>query len=68
MLPYNRIAINRVYGCGATAVGLTLSINPASVVLLRAVTQNRQMARAVGIRSGRIDMLAFGLGSGAWLV
>ena len=28
------------------------------------VTQNRQMARAVGIRSARIDMLAFGLGSG----
>ena len=28
------------------------------------MTQNRQMARAVGIRSARIDMLAFGLGSG----
>ena len=33
-------------------------------LFVRAVTQNRQMARAVGIRSARVDMLAFGLGSG----
>jgi urea transport system permease protein len=31
---------------------------------MRAVTQNRQMAAAVGIRTGRIDALTFGLGSG----
>ena len=63
MLPYNRIA----------SIGFTVAVLLLLVFLLnktrfglfvRAVTQNRQMARAVGIRSARIDMLAFGLGSG----
>lgn len=31
---------------------------------MRAVVQNRQMARAMGIRSARVDALTFGLGSG----
>ena len=31
---------------------------------MRAVTQNREMAGAMGIRTGRIDALTFGLGSG----
>src|SRR5260221_5728137 len=31
---------------------------------MRAVTQNRDMARAMGIPSARIDALTFGLGSG----
>lgn len=31
---------------------------------MRAVTQNRQMARAMGIRTARVDALTFGLGSG----
>ncbi len=31
---------------------------------VRAVTQNRAMASAMGIRTGRIDALTFGLGSG----
>jgi urea transport system permease protein len=31
---------------------------------MRAVTQNRPMAAAMGIRTGRIDALTFGLGSG----
>jgi urea transport system permease protein len=31
---------------------------------MRAVAQNRQMARAMGIRSARVDALTFGLGSG----
>lgn len=63
MLPFNRIAI----------IGFTVAVLLLLVFLLnktrfglfvRAVTQNRQMARAVGIRSARIDMMAFGLGSG----
>ena len=63
MLPYNRIAI----------IGFTIIVLLLLVFLLkytrfglfvRAVTQNRQMARAVGIRSARVDMMAFGLGSG----
>jgi osmoprotectant transport system permease protein len=31
---------------------------------MRAVTQNRQMAASMGIRTARIDALTFGLGSG----
>ncbi len=31
---------------------------------MRAVTQNRRMASAMGIRTGRVDALTFGLGSG----
>ncbi|SNS97122.1 amino acid/amide ABC transporter membrane protein 1, HAAT family [Azospirillum sp. RU38E] len=31
---------------------------------MRAVTQNRAMARAMGIRTARVDALTFGLGSG----
>lgn len=63
MLPYNRIAI-----IGFTVVVLLLLLfllnKTRFGLFVRAVTQNRQMARAVGIRSARIDMLAFGLGSG----
>lgn len=63
MLPYNRIAI-----IGFTVVVLLLLVfllnKTRFGLFVRAVTQNRQMARAVGIRSARIDMLAFGLGSG----
>ena len=35
-----------------------------TVVGLRAVPQNRRMAAAMGIRTGRVDALTFGLGSG----
>lgn len=31
---------------------------------VRAVTQNRAMARAMGVRASRVDMLTFGLGAG----
>jgi urea transport system permease protein len=31
---------------------------------VRAVAQNRAMARAMGVRSARVDALTFGLGSG----
>lgn len=63
MLPYNRIAI--IVFTVAVLVLLVYLLNKTRFGLfVRAVTQNRQMARAVGIRSSRIDMLAFGLGSG----
>ncbi|MGP5194359.1 urea ABC transporter permease subunit UrtB [Psychrobacter celer] len=62
-LPYNRIAI-----IGFTVIILLLLVYLLNKtrfgLFVRAVTQNRQMARAVGISSARIDMLAFGLGSG----
>ncbi|MCU4368181.1 urea ABC transporter permease subunit UrtB [Acinetobacter courvalinii] len=63
MLPYNRIAI--IAFTVAVLLLLLFLLNKTRFGLfIRAVTQNRQMARAVGIRSARIDMLAFGLGSG----
>ena len=63
MLPYNRIAI--IIFTVAVLLLLVYLLNKTRFGLfVRAVTQNRQMARAVGIRSARIDMLAFGLGSG----
>lgn len=63
MLPYNRIAI--IAFTVAVLLLLVFLLNKTRFGLfIRAVTQNRQMARAVGIRSARIDMLAFGLGSG----
>ena len=63
MLPYNRIAI--IVFTVAVLLLLVYLLNKTRFGLfVRAVTQNRQMARTVGIRSARIDMLAFGLGSG----
>ncbi|NAR28976.1 urea ABC transporter permease subunit UrtB [Acinetobacter haemolyticus] len=63
MLPYNRIAI--IAFTIAVLLLLVFLLNKTRFGLfVRAVTQNRQMARAVGIRSARIDMMAFGLGSG----
>lgn len=63
MLPYNRIAI--IVFTIAVLLLLVYLLNKTHFGLfVRAVTQNRQMARAVGIRSSRIDMMAFGLGSG----
>ncbi|HCL60192.1 MAG TPA: urea ABC transporter permease subunit UrtB [Acinetobacter sp.] len=63
MLPYNRIAII-VFTIGVLLLLVYLLNKTRFGLFVRAVTQNRQMARAVGIRSSRIDMMAFGLGSG----
>ena len=45
------------------ALLLVLKRTPLGLYV-RAVTQNRRMAAAMGIRTGRIDALTFGLGSG----
>jgi urea transport system permease protein len=45
------------------ALQLVLRATPFGL-RMRAVTQNRRMASSMGISTGRIDMLAFGLGSG----
>lgn len=62
-LPYSRLAIIAftllVLGLVAYLIHKT-----RLGLFIRAVTQNRTMARAVGVPSARIDMLAFGLGSG----
>ena len=45
--------------------GLNLILKKSSIGLqVRAVSQNRAMARAMGIRASRVDALTFGLGSG----
>ena len=45
--------------------GLYLILKKSSIGLqVRAVSQNRKMARAMGIRASRVDALTFGLGSG----
>ena len=63
VLPYNRIAII-VFTVIIVALLVYLLNKTRFGLFIRAVTQNRQMARAVGIPSARIDMMAFGLGSG----
>lgn len=45
--------------------GLFILLKKSSIGLqVRAVSQNRGMARAMGIRAARVDALTFGLGSG----
>ncbi len=63
VLPYNRLVI---IGFSLFVVGLTwLLLNKTRLGLnVRAVTQNRAMAACCGVPTGRVDMLAFGLGSG----
>ncbi|MFH6599089.1 urea ABC transporter permease subunit UrtB [Ectopseudomonas khazarica] len=63
VLPYNRIVI---IGFALFVVVLTwLLLNRTRLGLnVRAVTQNRNMAACCGVPTGRVDMLAFGLGSG----
>jgi len=63
VLPYNRLAVILFV---FAVLGLTwLLLNKTRLGLsVRAVTQNRAMADCCGVPTGRIDMLAFGLGSG----
>ncbi|KHO64510.1 urea ABC transporter permease subunit UrtB [Pseudomonas flexibilis] len=63
VLPWNRIVI---IGFALFVVALTwLLLNRTRLGLnVRAVTQNRNMAACCGVPTGRVDMLAFGLGSG----
>jgi len=60
---YNRIAI--IFFALFVLAGLMLVLKKTLFGLqMRAVTQNRQMARSMGIKSSRIDAMTFGLGSG----
>jgi urea transport system permease protein len=60
---WNRLYI--IVFCFAVLAGLALILNRTSFGLqMRAVTQNRDMAAVMGIRTARIDALTFGLGSG----
>ena len=62
-LTYNRMYI--VLFALLVLIGLLLLLKRTSFGLqMRAVTQNRNMAKAMGIRTGWVDSLTFGLGSG----
>ncbi len=63
VLTYNRIWIICFSLVVLALVGLLLRRSFFGLQM-RAVTQNRRMAQAMGTRTGRIDALTFGLGSG----
>jgi urea transport system permease protein len=62
------LTLNRMYivlFCGLVFAGLFLVLKRTRLGLqVRAVSQNRAMARAMGVHSARVDALTFGLGSG----
>lgn len=63
VLSYNRLAI--IVFALLVVFFVWLLLNHTRLGLfVRAITQNRRMADCVGVPTGRIDMLAFGLGSG----
>ncbi len=62
-LTWNRLVI--IFFCFAVLGALAAFLRYSSFGLhMRAVAQNRPMASAMGIRTGRVDALTFGLGSG----
>ncbi len=62
-LTYNRLYV--IVFCLLVFTALQLILKRTRLGLeVRAVTQNRSMAQAMGIRSDRVDALTFGLGSG----
>ncbi|WP_455929326.1 urea ABC transporter permease subunit UrtB [Pseudomonas fluorescens] len=63
VLPYNRIVIIIFALCVVVLTWLLLNKTRLGLNV-RAVTQNRNMAACCGVPTGRVDMLAFGLGSG----
>ncbi|KAB8045203.1 urea ABC transporter permease subunit UrtB [Janthinobacterium aquaticum] len=63
VLPWNRLVIIG-FACVVVAC-VWLILNKTRLGLfVRAVTQNRRMASCVGVSTGKVDMLTFGLGSG----
>ncbi|ALG66953.1 urea ABC transporter permease subunit UrtB [Beggiatoa leptomitoformis] len=63
VLPYNRLAIIGFVIFVVFLVWFILRHTPLGLKV-RAVTQNRQMAACMGIRTAHVDMWTFGLGSG----
>ncbi len=62
-ITWNRLYI--IVFCFVVLGALALLLNRTSFGLhMRAVTQNRDMAAVMGIRTARVDALTFGLGSG----
>ncbi|MEM0654305.1 urea ABC transporter permease subunit UrtB [Klebsiella huaxiensis] len=63
ILPWNRLAVLAFVLLVLLFTWLTLNKTRLGMNV-RAVTQNRAMAACCGVPTGRVDMLAFGLGSG----
>jgi len=63
VLPWSRIVIIAFAG-GVLLLVWVLLTRTRLGLYVRAVTQNRNMASALGVRTPKIDMMAFGLGSG----
>ncbi|MGA2548672.1 MAG: urea ABC transporter permease subunit UrtB [Burkholderiaceae bacterium] len=63
VLEYNRLVIITFALLVVFLVWLLLNRTRLGL-FVRAVTQNRRMADCVGVPTGRVDMLTFGLGSG----
>jgi urea transport system permease protein len=63
LLTYNRIWII-VFSLLVVALIAIILKKTAFGLEMRAVTQNRRMAASMGIRTGRVDAMTFGLGSG----
>lgn len=62
-LTYNRLYI--IIFCFMVFLGLVAILKKTPLGLqVRAVSQNRAMARSMGVRSERVDAMTFGLGSG----
>lgn len=63
ILPWNRLAVLAFVLLVLSFTWLILNRTRLGMNV-RAVTQNRAMAACCGVPTGRVDMLAFGLGSG----
>lgn len=63
VLPYNRLIIIGFALFVLVSMWLILTRTRLGL-FVRGVTQNRTMASCVGVPTGRVDLLAFGLGSG----
>lgn len=62
-LTFNRVYI-LIFSLAVFAALLLILKRTALGLQVRAVSQNRAMARAMGVRSARVDALTFGLGAG----
>jgi urea transport system permease protein len=63
ILPYNRLTI-LAFSLTVIALSWTVLNRTRLGLFVRAVTQNRQMAACVGIKTGRVDSYAFAFGAG----
>jgi urea transport system permease protein len=63
VMPWSRIVIIAFAAAVLGAIGLLLTRTRLGL-FVRGVTQNRAMAACVGVPTARVDMWAFGVGSG----